>query len=99
MQTINSRTYTNVALTVVMLLLAALLIRPYVSVPSAHAQGYNEKKKGKSRPTSEYGQIEIAKATSKTAQASIQIAEAIRESAKSQQEIAGALKRLSDLSY
>ena len=97
MRTINSRTYTNVALTGIILLLAALLIRPFVSVESAHAAGSGDGIRGQRRPTSEYGQIEIAKATRESAAASQAIAVAIGEAAKSQHEIARALVRLSDI--
>ena len=37
MRTIDSRTYTNVALSVLIMLLLALVIRPYLGLPKAYA--------------------------------------------------------------
>ena len=86
MQTMTTRTYTNLALTVIMILLAILALQPLVSLSEATAE---DRDVGNKRPVSEFGQTKIAESNR-------EIAAAIREASQSQKEIAGALNRLSD---
>ena len=44
MKSIQTRTYTNVALTAIIILLAILLLRPYGIVPQAQAQMMEEQR-------------------------------------------------------
>ena len=95
MQTMKTRTYTNVALTAIMILLAILALQPFVSISKAMAEDDEREVKSK-RPASELGQTRIAESNKMIAESNREIAVAIREASQSQKEIAGALNRLSD---
>ena len=81
MRTISSQTYTNVSLTVLILLLAALVIRPLVSIPAAQARDLNA--------------VDSSDDTSKPATVNPD-ASAIRECAVALQQIATAINRSAD---
>lgn len=93
MKSINTRTYTNVALTAIVILLAVLALRPFMGAPAAHAQ---QEERG-NRPTTEYGQLQIADSNREIAKSNLAIANAIKESAKSSEKIATSLGRLSEI--
>ena len=103
MQTIQSRLYLNVILTVIAILLAVLAFQPFASVStSAYAQQSrdfgvqrNEQQDAKSAGLLEGQYRMFADATRDVAKANHDIAEAIREAAKSQKEIAQAITKLS----
>lgn len=102
MQTIHSRTYTNVALTVLILLMLALVARPYVSLPKAYAGSLDSltSKTPQDDKTMLDGQgaqirsallvdpyADVAKALREIAASNKEVADAIRETAKSQYEV------------
>ena len=91
--TTTTRTYTNLALSVIMILLAILALQPVVSLSEATAE---DRDGGSKRPVSEFGQTKIAESNKMIAESNREIAAAIREASQSQKEIAGALNRLSD---
>jgi septal ring-binding cell division protein DamX len=100
MRHLETRTYTNVALTVLIILLAIMAIRPYVSLPEARAQFNEPARNQQQRRMAEElnpSQDKTAEATDRVAEATQKVAEAIRESAKSQQNIAAALTRFVDV--
>ncbi|MBI1784691.1 hypothetical protein HYR69_06055 [Candidatus Sumerlaeota bacterium] len=100
MQTIQSRLYTNVALTAIVILLAILAFRPLFSVSTpAHAEDEETNPGGRTRvsiPNSnthekdlqQYGMgtgdTRLAKATEEMAKAQAEIAIAIRETGQAQ---------------
>ncbi|HOE97112.1 MAG TPA: hypothetical protein PK847_11070 [Candidatus Sumerlaeota bacterium] len=96
MKSIETRTYTNVVLTVLALLLLVLVAQPYVSLPAAHAQldlSRNEQQSDKLNSVEPLA--DQAAATREVAAANLKIAEAITKAAAAQSEIAAALARLS----
>lgn len=109
MQTIQSRLYLNVILTVIAILLAIVAFQPYVTLSTtAQAQRTrdfrpdsefdvkrNEQQDAKSAGLLEGQYRMFADATRDVAKANHDIAEAIREAAKSQKEIAQAIGKLS----
>ena len=101
MQTIHSRTYTNVALTALILLLLVLALRPYVSAPSAYASAANltVSDTGTLDPTKKAALLEdpyagVAAALREVAASNKDIAAAIRETAKSQESVGKAISSL-----
>ena len=99
MRSIHTRAYTNVALTVLIIFLGLLAIRPYVSAPTAQAQSLpdytirNEEQRAK--VTALNPNADNATATREVAKANKEIAEALREAAKAQKDIAQAIAKLS----
>ena len=96
MRTIATRTYTNVVLTLIALVLAALLLQPYVALPTAQAQ-FDEPERNvqQSRAAATLNSnVDNADATREVAQANRGIAKAIAEAAKAQSQIAKAIERL-----
>jgi hypothetical protein len=95
MQTIHSRTYTNVALTVLILLLLALVVRPYLALPTAQASpgdtGLNAS--GNITPQLDPAAA-VAQALRELAGTNREIASAIRETGKAQNEVAQSIARL-----
>ena len=102
MQTIQSRLYLNVVLTVIAILLAIVAFRPYASVSTpAYAQRdfgvtRNEQQDAKAQGLLEGQYKMFADATRDVAKANKDIAQAIREAAKSQKDIAKAIGKLGD---
>lgn len=109
MRSIHSLTYTNVALTVLILLLSAVLVKPYLTMPAAQAQSSLSENFRKADPMEEkrssqqeakVAQLnpnaDNAAALREIAAAAREIADAIREGAKSQGEVAKALGKLSE---
>ena len=93
MQTIHTRTYTNVALTVIILLLLVLAARPYLGIPGAYAADDSDLRAG--RRVNVEPNAEIAAAIRDASKSAQEIATAVRETAKAQQEVAHAIERLS----
>jgi hypothetical protein len=91
MQTIHSRTYTNVALTVLIILLLAVLVRPYVGLPKAQAAS-GDFSDGSTRTLNPYG--EASAALREIAKSNQEIASAVRETAKAQREVAESIHGL-----
>lgn len=98
MQTIQSRLYMNVILTVIAILLAAIAFRPVMRFATpALAQDATHASQNKRFGELQGGQYqETATATLQVADANRDIAKAIREAAKSQSEIAKAIGHLSE---
>lgn len=97
MKSIQTRTYTNVALTAIIILLALLLIRPYALAPQAYAQMDEPRNVQQTRTLATLNpNADNAKATEQVAAATREIASAIREAAKSQEQIAQALLKLGE---
>lgn len=101
MQTIHSRTYTNVALTALILLLLVLALRPYVSAPTAYASAADLtiSASGGLDPAKKAALLEdpyagVAAALREVAAANKDVAAAIRETAKSQDNVAKAISAL-----
>ena len=95
MQTIHSRTYTNVALTVLILMALVLLVRPYVSLPKANAASEDQAARP-SRSVLLDPNAAVADGLRDIASANKEIAAATREAAKAQAEVAKAIGRLSE---
>lgn len=97
MQTIHSRTYTNVALTVLIVLMLLVLARPYLGLPSAHALERTDDSDDNNRTRIstllEPNQAMVA-AIRDVARSKEQIAAAVQETAKAQQNVADAIKSL-----
>lgn len=94
MRTIHSRTYTNVALTMLIILLLAVLARPYVGLPKANAaSGDSERQRTNMLADPN---AELAAATREVANSNKEIAVAIRETAKAQQEVARSISGLAN---
>ncbi|GEM_PF-5271316 len=96
MQTIQSRAYTNVILTVIALLLAVLAIGPYVQVNTPAWAQIEPSRPRNIQQTAASGDEIVGRATESVARATQDIAQAIREAAKSQQAIADALLALGE---
>jgi len=94
MQTIHTRTYTNVALTVLIILLLAVLVHPYIGLPKAQAASpdYGEGSAGNTRMLNPYGDVSVA--LREIAKSNQEIASAIRESGKAQREVAESIHGL-----
>jgi hypothetical protein len=98
MQTIGSRSYTNMALTAVILLLLALVVQPYLSIPQAQAQisgSMSSVDQSPSRTSTTNPGVENAAATRDVAAALKDVAAALKEQATAQKEIGRALFKLS----
>ncbi len=99
MQTIQSRIYTNVILTVIAMLLAILALRPVI-VRSAGAQDEERKPSASSSSAPPgsgaifSGDTEVANANREIAKAIQGVADAIKKSGESQQAIADAIGEL-----
>lgn len=98
MQTLHTRTYTNVALTVLILLLLVLAVRPYVSLPTAQAESFTM---GAEPPRDDHKSellkdpyAGVAAALRELATSNKDIAAAIRETAQSQSAVAKAIQSL-----
>lgn len=105
MRTIGSRTYTNVALTAIVVLFLVMALQSLVSVPTARAEfNWDDEDTGLERNKAQRAKAaalmpnvaEAAKATREVAQANREIAKAIKDAAKAQREIAQAILKLSD---
>jgi hypothetical protein len=102
MRTIKSQTYTNVALTVLIVLMTAMVLKPYFSAPKAQADGVESvlgnTKIRNAQQNSRAGDVNSqelnAAATEKVAAANERIASALQESARNQGRIADAITRL-----
>lgn len=95
MQTIHSRTYTNVALTVLILLLLVLVARPYTGLEKAYAGSLtDESSASKSSTAFKDPFTDATAALREIAVSNKDIASAIRETAKSQADVARALAAL-----
>lgn len=100
MQTIQSRVYTNVILTVIALLLAANILAPLMKPTQAVAQRERpslippENTDATDRIGASAGDSLVAGATKDLASATREIADAIRESAKSNEKIGQAISKL-----
>lgn len=101
MQTIHSRTYTNVALTVLIILLLILGLRPYVSMPAAYAGASSLTLTDNSSPSEKKRSAllddpysGVADALREVALSNKDVAAAIRETAKSQDNVAKAISSL-----
>lgn len=98
MRTITTQTYTNVALTVLILLLAVLVARPYMGSTQAHADGFGRNQQQNNRAGDINSQELNAAATDRVADANQKIAEAINKSAQAQRAIADAINGLASAS-
>lgn len=105
MKTVASRTYTNVALTVLIILLAVLAFRPYLPGSSAYALDmdrdtettrYDRNAQQQRVAQSLNSQEQNAEATREVAAATRDVAQAIRESAAAQEKIAQSLMQLAN---
>ncbi len=95
MTTMTTRTYTNVALTAIILLLLALVARPYISAPEAHAQLIPERNRQQKEKLASVEPLAInAEATKEIAEANRQIARSIQELAAVHKELAKALAQV-----
>ena len=94
MRTIESRTYTNVALTVLILLFLALVIRPYFTLPKAYATDFGDESDFRSKSVPLSGIVDANKGLSEIAGSNKEIAAAIRETAQAQQAVAKAIAQL-----
>ena len=99
MKTITTRTYTNVALTVIMLLLLFLTVKPLISIPAAHAQLDSKRNAQQTSKISAVDAVSVnAEATREIAQANREIAKAIDKLANTHKDVARALTRLVEVS-
>jgi hypothetical protein len=93
MRNLDSRAYTNMALTVLILLLTVLVARPYLQPARAYAAPV--------APGTDAGQnallnpyVDVAAAIREVADSNRQVAAAVQETAKAQRDVARAIERL-----
>jgi methyl-accepting chemotaxis protein len=102
MRHLDTRTYTNVALTVLIVLLAIMIAQPYVSLPTAQAQLESRLESDRNAQQRRAAESfspsldKLAGATEQVAEANRDIAKAIRESAEAQTKIAKSIGSLSE---